>query len=198
MSWATSLLSERTSSTIAGVRAERSDAARRPHRDWARPGYREPGAARSPHSDSICSAPRLTACSTRNTAISWRFMANRPAAGLPGTFNYYGMSADARHYLPIGRKAGAREPSAARQHSPGRRRSGKRSVLEEIFSRRRDEHPGMGPVRGQSAQRVGAADWRQQHDGLQRRNSPHRERQSGRRCCSSTAAMSGPIPGPST
>ena len=48
-----------------------------------------------------------------------------------------------------------RQPGAARQHPAVGERSGQRAVFEEVFSRRRDEPPRLGPLRSQPAQRSG-------------------------------------------
>src|ERR1043166_7854376 len=65
----------------------------------------------------------------------------------------------------------ARQPRAARQHRRRRRRSDGRAVLAEVFPRRRDERPRLGPLRDQPPQRLGAPDRRQQHVRVQPRRA---------------------------
>ena len=60
---------------------------------------------------------------------------------------------DGRHYLPFGERVVVRQPAADGQHPAGRPGSDERAVLEEVLPRRRDEHPRLGPLRGQPAQR---------------------------------------------
>ena len=58
----------------------------------------------------------------------------RPAAFLPGTFNYTRAACDARHYLPIGERLVVANRVQVGNINPGRRRSGQRAVLEEVLS----------------------------------------------------------------
>ena len=102
-------------------------------------------------------------------------------------------SADGRHYLPLGDRARA-SPAALQIGNirpVGDDRS-QRAVLEEVFPRRRDEHPRLGTLRGQPAQRIGAADRRQQHARVQRGAARRRCAAISAASCSSTAATSGP------
>jgi len=104
MSWATSIASERTSSSIA------PDALNDPT-------LRDDLIAIGLDPDTESQDGTLTAIGfdlLRSTADSvldprrgYQLALHAEQAGgvLPGTFEYYGLSADARHYLPIGQKA---------------------------------------------------------------------------------------------
>ncbi len=80
--------------------------------------------------------------------------------------------------------------AADRQHPTGRRRSGERAVLEEVLPRRRDEHPRLGPLRGQPARRRAC---RSAATACSRsaRSCARRCAASSAACCSSTPATSG-------
>ena len=76
------------------------------------------------------------------------FHAEQAGRLVPGTFNYYAVSADGRHYLPLSERLVVASRAADRQHPAGRRGSEQRAVLEEVLPRRRDEHPRLGTLRG--------------------------------------------------
>ena len=82
--------------------AERPDAARRADRAGSRSRPPAGRKASSTQSRPISSTPPPTTCSTRAAATSWRSTPGRRAVFCPAAYNYYAVSADARHYLPIG------------------------------------------------------------------------------------------------
>ena len=88
----------------------------------------------------------------------------------------------------------ARQPGAERQHRAGQWRRHRRAVLEEILPGRRDQHSRLGPLRSRSAERIGSADWRQQHVRGAAASCARTCSTSSAACCSSTAAMSGRTP----
>ena len=66
------------------------------------------------------------------------FHAEQAGRCVPGTFNYYALSVDGRHYLPIGAKVVVASRLQLGNIRPVGERSGQRAVLEEVLSRRRD------------------------------------------------------------
>ncbi len=116
---------------------------------------------------------RSTADNLLNAHRGYQVALHAEQAGrlMPGTFNYYAVSADGRHYLPIGRTLTRRDPAAIRQHSavrrtepPGQPRR-EHPVLEALLPRRCNQHSRLGPLRSQPAERLGAAVRRRQHAG---------------------------------
>ena len=87
---------------------------------------------------------------------------------MPGTFNYYAVSADGRHYLPIGDQLVLASRLQIGNIRPGRQRPDERAVLEEIISSaaRPASAAGAATKSARSARR--AADRRRQHAGVQR------------------------------
>ena len=135
------------------VGAERPDARGRPDRARPRSDDRPPGRDAQRRSRSTSTTRRPTTCWTRAGATRWA--STREAAGslLPGTFNFTAVSFDARHFLPLGERLVVATRLQVGQHQPEGRRPGQRAVLEEVPPRRLDEHPRVGPLRGESARR---------------------------------------------
>ena len=95
------MTSEHDSSTISDAALERSDAAQRP--DRARPRS-ETGEQNGTLNALGFDFQHSTADNLLNAHRGYQIAFHAEQAGrlLPGTFNYYAVSVDGRHYLPVG------------------------------------------------------------------------------------------------
>ncbi len=153
--WTMSLINEYQRSGIdaGGARGfhhpRRSDRARpRPARRRVA-GHAVGGGVRhrAQHHDATCSTP----------ASGYVVNAHVEQAGkwLCGTYNYWSATAEAPP-LPADRDAGSSSPTgcASARLPPTGDDRGQRAVLQALLPRRGVEHPRLGPLRGQSAQRL--------------------------------------------
>ncbi len=152
-SWSVSLASEHDSSSIDPDVLLRSDIARRADRAGTQSGHVR--AERHADPDRI-----------RSAAQHRGQPAQRPSR-LPAGVPHRGSGTGDAGYVPLLRDLGgcpllpaarrthrARQPAAIREPSSGRR-PGECAVCEEVFPRRCDEPPRLGPLRGQPAQLAG-------------------------------------------
>ena len=112
---------------------------------------------------------RSTADNLLNARRGYQLALHTESAGrlLPGTFNYFALSVDGRHYHADRQSLRGGEPASDRDHRRSRRRWDERAVLEEVFPGRGDQPARVGTLRGEPAQRVGLAARRQQPAGLE-------------------------------
>ena len=153
-SWAVSITSEHDVSSITDDAF--NDPALRNDSDRARPRSATERAER--HAERA--RRRLPALDRRQPAeraprLSAR--AARRGGGPPGArhFNYYAVSADGRHYLPIGDSVVLASRVQIGNIRPAGDDPTQRAVREEVLPRRRDQHPRLGPLRSQPARSSG-------------------------------------------